>query len=198
IFAIGILHGIEQGRYADDVPVATEVVHEVASRRALYVAVLLHDIAKGRGGDHSELGAEIALRLGPRFGLSDEETETVAWLVRHRLMMSGTAFHRDVNDPATIQDFAEAVQSLERLRLLLLLTVADIRAVGPNVWNAWKAALIRDLYSRTEEVLSGGHDTRGREARIRAAKDAVAEGLSGWPQDEVERFLELGYPAYWL
>jgi [protein-PII] uridylyltransferase len=198
IFALGIVHGIEQGEYADDMPVATEVVHKVSSRRALYVAVLLHDIAKGRGGDHSVLGAEVALKLGPRFGLTDEETETVSWLVLNHLIMSGTAFHRDLNDPKTINDFAEAVQSLERLRLLLVLTVADIRAVGPNVWNAWKATLIRDLYYRTEEVLSGAHDSRGREVRVRAAKDAVAALLDGWSEAEKTAFLDLGYPNYWL
>jgi [protein-PII] uridylyltransferase len=198
IFALGILHGIEKGEYAEDMPVATDVVHKVSSRRALYVAVLLHDIAKGRGGDHSKLGAEVALKLGPRFGLTAEETETVSWLVLNHLIMSGTAFHRDLNDPKTINDFAEAVQSLERLRLLLVLTVADIRAVGPNVWNAWKATLIRDLYYRAEEVLSGGHDSRGREVRIKAAKNAVSDGLAGWKTDDVEAFLDLGYPSYWL
>jgi [protein-PII] uridylyltransferase len=198
IFALGILHGIEKGEYAEEMPVATEVVHKVSSRRALYVALLLHDIAKGRGGDHSVLGAEVALKLGPRFGLTDEETETVSWLVLHHLIMSGTAFHRDLNDPQTINDFAEAVQSLERLRLLLLLTVADIRAVGPNVWNAWKATLIRDLYYRAEDVLSGAHDTRGSGARIQAAKDAVAGRLGDWPEDEVAAFLDLGYPSYWM
>ncbi len=98
----------------------------------LYVAVLLHDIAKGRGGDHSVLGAEVALQLGPRFGLTPEETETVSWLVRYHLVMSRTAFKRDINDPKTIHDFVELVQSVERLRLLLVLTVADIRAVGPD------------------------------------------------------------------
>src|SRR5690606_37669396 len=107
----------------------------IVSRRALYVAVLLHDIAKGRGGDHSVLGAEIAMKLCPRLGMTASETETVAWLVRYHLMMSNFAFKRDVSDPKTVSDFAQQVQSPERLRLLLLLTVADIRAVGPTIWN---------------------------------------------------------------
>ena len=127
----------------DVMPVASEVIHEISSRRALYVAVLLHDIAKGRGGDNSVLGAKIAQRLGPRFGLNAEETETAAWLVRQHLMMSNTAFRRDIDDPQTMSDFVAVVQSPERLRLLLCLTVADIRAVGPSVWNGWKAALLR-------------------------------------------------------
>jgi len=198
IIALGILHRIEKGEFADDMPASSDAIKNIVSRRALYVALLLHDIGKGRGGDHSEIGAQIALRFGPRVGLTAEETETVSWLVRYHLIMSRTAFHRDLNDPKTIQDFTEAVQSLERLRLLLVLTVADIRAVGPNVWNAWKAALIRDLYYAAEERLSGGHDARGRTARIEAAKGAVREKLAKWPAEKIEAFLDLGYPSYWL
>ncbi|HSR71947.1 MAG TPA: [protein-PII] uridylyltransferase, partial [Kiloniellales bacterium] len=198
IFAIGILHRIEQGALKDEVPIASEVVHKVLSRRVLYLAVLLHDIAKGRGGDHSELGAKVAQRLCPRLGLSDEETETVAWLVRHHLAMSDTAFKRDLADPKTIEDFAALVQSPERLRLLLVLTVADIRAVGPNVWSAWKAALLRDLYWRTEEVLSGGVAEEDRRARVEHAKDLLREALSHWPKTELEAHLARGYAPYWL
>ncbi|HEY1259885.1 MAG TPA: [protein-PII] uridylyltransferase, partial [Stellaceae bacterium] len=137
LFAIGILHRIEAGLLADELPLATQLSATIASRRALYVAVLLHDIAKGRGGDHSVLGERVALKLGPRLGLSAEETETVAWLVRWHLLMSATAFKRDIDDPQTTSDFIERVQSPERLKLLLVLTVADIRAVGPHVWNGW-------------------------------------------------------------
>ncbi|WP_081816472.1 [protein-PII] uridylyltransferase [Fodinicurvata fenggangensis] len=198
IFAIGILHDIEQGRLAEEAPIVTDVVHKVLSRRVLYVAVLLHDIAKGRPGDHSEVGAEIAQRLCPRLGLTEEETETVAWLVLHHLKMSDTAFKRDIDDPQTIQSFADLVQSMERLRLLLILTVADIRAVGPNVWSAWKAALLRELYWRTEEVLSGGLITEGRERRVEAAQQALRAQLSDWPAEEVEAHLERGYASYWL
>jgi [protein-PII] uridylyltransferase len=99
IFAIGILRGIEEGKFAESMPVASEVVHKIDSRRALYVALMCHDIAKGRGGDHSILGAEVATKLGPRLGLTPEETETASWLVRYHLIMSRTAFHRDLNDP---------------------------------------------------------------------------------------------------
>ena len=198
IFAIGILHAIERGTLVDDMPVACDVIHKIVSRRALFVALFLHDIAKGRGGDHSKLGAEVALYMCPRLGMTEEETETVAWLVRQHLLMSRVAFHRDLSDPKSIRDFAETVQSLERLRLLLLLTVADIRAVGPNVWNNWKASLLRELYFATEAQLSGGHDGKGREARISAAKEAVREHLAEWPDPDQEWFLDLGYPSYWL
>ena len=198
IFAIGVLHRIEAGALKDEVPIASEVVHKVLSRRVLYLAVLLHDIAKGRGGDHSELGAKVARKLGARLGLSEEETESVAWLVLHHLAMSGTAFKRDLSDPKTIQDFAALVQSPERLRLLLVLTVADIRAVGPNVWTAYKAALLRDLYWRTEEVLSGGVAEESRAARIAHAKADLSEALSDWPKKDLDAHLKRGYGPYWL
>jgi [protein-PII] uridylyltransferase len=198
IFAIGVLHRIEAGALKDEVPIASEVVHKVLSRRVLYLAVLLHDIAKGRGGDHSELGARIARKLGPRLGLSEEESESVAWLVLNHLAMSDTAFKRDLSDSKTIQDFAGLVQSPERLRLLLVLTVADIRAVGPNVWTAYKAALLRDLYWRTEGVLSGGVAEESRAARIEHAKSELREALSDWPKKEVGAHLKRGYAPYWL
>ena len=198
IRAIDIADGIYTGRLRDDHPVACGVVQELESRRALYVAVLLHDIAKGRGGSHSELGADIALDLGPRFGLTDWETETVSWLVRHHLLMSDVAFKRDLDDPKTVADFAAIVQSPERLRLLLILTVADIRAVGPNVWNAWKAGLLRELYWRTQEVLSGDAPEQRRAERVIRAKSRLAERLDDWPEADIEAHLERGQAGYWL
>jgi [protein-PII] uridylyltransferase len=198
IRAIDILHRIETGAYADEMPVVTRVIHEVASRRALYVAVLLHDIAKGRGGDHSEIGARVARKLCPRFGLSPEETETVSWLVLHHLLMSRTAFKRNLEDPKAIADFAEEVQSPERLKLLGVLTAADIRAVGPGVWNNWKAGLLRDLYYRAMERLSGGGSAEERDVRVGRIKADLAARLKGWPPEEVEAHLERGRAAYWL
>jgi [protein-PII] uridylyltransferase len=198
IFAIGILHRIEKGELAADHPRASEVIRQVASRRALYLALLLHDIAKGRGGDHSVIGAEIALRLGPRLGLSAEETETVAWLVRSHLAMSATAFKRDIQDPQAIRAFAELVQSPERLRLLLCLTVADIRAVGPGVWNNWKATLLRELYDRTAEWLAGAYSEEGTMKRVAIAQSRLRDELIDWPEADLAWFLGLGYPAYWL
>jgi len=198
IFALGILYQIEQGALAEEAPIATEVVHKVLSRRVLYLAMLFHDIAKGRPGDHSKTGADIAQKLCPRLGLSAEETETVAWLVEHHLAMSHTAFRRDLEDPQTLSDFTELVQSMERLRLLLVLTVADIRAVGPNTWTSWKAVLLRELYWRSEEVLSGGLATEAWERRVETAKDQLRAALGGWPEAEVEEHLARGDPAYWL
>ena len=198
IEAIRVLNTMERGELSEVAPIASELIDHIQSRRSLYVAMMLHDIAKGRGGDHSVLGAEIALRVGPALGLSAEETETVSWLVLHHLLMSQTAFKRDIDDPKTILDLADTIQSPERLRLLLVLTVADMRAVSAKVWNGWKATLLRELYSRVAEVLAGGLSTTERDVRVQRAKDAAAALLSDWAPEEVERFTSLGYPAYWL
>jgi len=198
LFAIGILHKIEEGQLKDELPLATAIAPTIASRRALYLATLLHDIAKGRGGDHSELGEQIALKLGPRLGLTDEETETVAWLVRWHLLMSGIAFKRDLSDPQTIGDFVERVQSPERLKLLLVLTAADIRAVGPKVWNGWKAALLRELYHAAFDLMTGGIAAVARDSRIAEAQEAARAKLSDFTADEFAAFVARGYPFYWL
>jgi [protein-PII] uridylyltransferase len=196
--AIKVLNTIEAGTLKEVAPVASDLIDQVQSRRALYVALVLHDIAKGRGGDHSVLGAEIALHVGPALGLTAEETEMVSWLVLHHLLLSQTAFSRDIDDPKTILDLADTIQSPERLRLLLILTVADIRAVSPKVWNGWKATLLRELYARVAEVLEGGLSTTERDARINRVKDVVSGMLVDWTPAERENFLTLGYPSYWL
>ena len=177
IRAIGLLAEIEKGGLDEDHPLSTKIMGNLSRRRVLYMSVLLHDIAKGRGGDHSILGAEIALSLCPRLGLNDAETQTVSWLVRHHLAMSATAFKRDISDFKTVQDFAQLVKSPERLRLLLVLTVVDIRAVGPGIWNSWKRQLLGDLFEATEEVLRLGHKQRGRAERIEGKKETVSKIL---------------------
>ena len=197
IRAIGLLARIERGDLREDHPIASEIVGKVLSRRALYVAVLLHDIAKGRGGDHSELGADIALKLCPRFGLDEHETELVSWLVRNHLMMSATAFKRDLADPKTIADFVEIVQSTDRLRQLTLLTIVDIRAVGPGTWNSWKRQLIGTLFDAAEERLRLGHVENGRKDRVKAKKAAVAQRL-GERAPLVEKAGKQFGDAYWI
>ena len=197
IRAIGLLAEIESGELKADHPLSTAIMRQIVSRRVLFVATLLHDIAKGRGGDHSVLGAEVAENLCPRLGLNPAETETVAWLVRYHLLMSATAFKRDLADFKTILDFAQAVQSPERLRLLLVLTVVDIRAVGPGVWNSWKRQLLSDLYEATEEVLRLGHKQRGREERIAAKKEQL-EKLLNLPAHEFTKLAKRLPDAYWI
>ena len=195
--AIGLLAGIENGREKEAHPLASGIADQIVSRRALRVAVLLHDIAKGRGGDHSVLGAEVAERLCPRFGLDPAETETVAWLVRWHLLMSATAFKRDLSDFKTVLDFAGAVASPERLRLLLTLTVVDIRAVGPGTWNGWKRQLLAELYEAAEEVLRLGHKQRGRAERIAAKQRRLAETL-GWDEARFAAFVARLPEPYWI
>lgn len=197
IRAIGLLARIEKGELRAEHPLSTAIMRQIVSRRVLYVAVLLHDIAKGRGGDHSELGAEVALRLCPRLGLTEAETDTVAWLVRHHLLMSATAFKRDLADWKTIADFTETVASLERLRLLLVLTVVDIRAVGPGVWNAWKAQLLTSLYNAAEEVLRLGHKQKGRAERI-AARKASLRAAIGWDDPGFNAYAGRLPDSYWI
>jgi len=197
IRAIGLLSQIERGELGEDHPLATEVLPQLGSRNVLYVSTLLHDIAKGRGGDHSVLGAEIALKLCPRLGMSDDETELTSWLVRWHLLMSSTAFKRDLSDPKTITDFVDQVQTIERLRQLMLLTIVDIRAVGPGIWNSWKRQLLAELYELSEERIRLGHKRHGRKERIAAKKVKVAELLGAeahFIEDLADRFDD----AYWI
>lgn len=198
IQAIGLLAKIERGELKKEHPVSSEVIHKISSRRALYLAVLFHDIAKGRGGDHSVLGARVAKRVCPRLGLDPEECETVEWLVAEHLIMSDVAQKRDLNDPKTIDDFVEKVQSPERLRLLLCLTVVDMRATGPNVWNNWKAQLLRELYHGAGDVMSGGQLTDARADRVAAAKERLRDALADWSDADIEAHMDRGYAGYWL
>ncbi|MFO1072997.1 MAG: [protein-PII] uridylyltransferase [Geminicoccaceae bacterium] len=203
IRAIDILSQIERGELGEELPLSTEVMPKLLSRREIYVATFLHDIAKGRGGDHSVLGEQIAKKVCPRLGLSDDATETVAWLVRQHLVMSRFAFKRDSEDPQTIADFVSIVQSPERLKLLLVLTVTDIRAVGPNVWNGWKGQLLRELYQEAMAAMAAG-DPQGRRARrIERAQRKLAEALGElpegpWPAEAIEAYLARHDPRYWL
>lgn len=161
--AVEYIHDIEIGRLEEDHPLSTEIFPRITHRRALYLAMLLHDTGKGQGDQQIE-GAKASRAACLRLGLEREEAELVAWLVGNHLEMSDTAQRRDISDPKTVLDFAQNVGSVERLRLLLVLTVADIRAVGPGVWNAWKGQLLRELYYATEAALRGG---RTDEAGIR-------------------------------
>jgi [protein-PII] uridylyltransferase len=196
--AIGILSEVEKGKQRDEYPLAHELMGKLKSRNALYMSVFLHDIAKGRDEDHSDAGAAIARRLCPRLGMSEGETETVAWLVQNHLVMSDVAQRRDIADPRTVRDFADLVQGPERLRMLYVLTVVDIKAVGPGVWNGWKGQLLRQLYFETEALLQGGESALNRKARVAEAKEALAARLSDWSKAAVDRYLKRHGDAYWL
>ena len=199
IRCIGVLAEIERGDGEKVHPLSHTLMPGLKkSREALYVAVLLHDIAKGRPEDHSEAGARIARRICPHMGLSVADTETVAWLVENHLVMSMTAQTRDLNDRKTIEDFAAIVQSVERLKMLLILTVCDIRGVGPGVWNGWKGQLLRTLYYETELLLTGGFSEVSRAQRTAAARERLAEALADWPETARNRYVGQHYENYLL
>jgi [protein-PII] uridylyltransferase len=196
--AIGVLADIDAGRLKDEHPVANEIFPTLQSRRALYVALFLHDSGKGREVDHSIAGAAIARDLCPRLGLTEAETGTVSWLIEQHLLMSNVAQHRDISDPRTIESFAASVQTLERLKLLLVMTVCDIKAVGPGVWNGWKGQLLRTLYWETEVILAGGHSARNRKERVLAAQDALRQEMPQLSDERFAAYAQRHFPAYWL
>jgi [protein-PII] uridylyltransferase len=198
IRAVGNVAAIERGELKADHPVSSDVIKRIKSRDVLYCAILLHDIAKGLQGNHSIVGAEIAEPLCIRLGLSPEDASAVAWLVRNHLVMSDTAQRRDLSDPNTVRDFVTTVQSPEMLRLLLVLTVADIRAVGPGVWNGWKGQLLRELYYEAESAMSGGDAAPARAARISEAKEKLARRIADLPTEPRERTLSRYKDSYWI
>ena len=167
-------------------------------RAVIYITTLLHDIAKGRPEDHSIAGAKVARRLCPRLGFSAADTELVAWLIEEHLTMSTVAQSRDLSDRKTIENFAAVVQSVEQMKLLTILTTADIRGVGPGVWNGWKAQLLRTLYYETEPVLTGGFSEVNRAQRIAVAQAEFRAAFTEWPEAELNAYIARQYPAYWL
>ncbi|MEO1554435.1 MAG: [protein-PII] uridylyltransferase, partial [Pseudomonadota bacterium] len=175
---------------------AKQLYGKIENRRALYLAMLLHDTGKGLGDQQVE-GMKTARRACRRLGLDKAETELIAWLVGNHLEMSETAQKRDIADPRTIVTFAEKVMDLEHLRLLYILTVADIRAVGPNVWNTWKGQLLGDLYHNTEAALRGGRtDESSVTAELKSRADSnrklVLDRLGSLPHVMLEMD-----EAYW-
>lgn len=197
IRAVSLLSQIDRGELSEDHPLANDIIHKVVSRKVLYMAVLLHDIAKGRDGDHSEIGAEVAREVCPQFGFDTAETELIAWLVLNHLVFSDYAQTRDISDPQTIQTFCDLIQSPERLRLLLILTVADIRAVGPGVWNGWKGELLRQLYYEAERILTGGHSEQSA-SRVEHRQAVLTDALGDMGEEQRQKFFTRLEDHYWL
>ena len=196
---IGVLAEIESGENTE-FALSNDLFRTIQPRHRdlLYIALFLHDIAKGRIEDHSIAGARIARKLCPRFGCTPAETETIAWLIEQHLTMSSVAQSRDLSDRKTIENFAAVVQSLERMKLLTILTTCDIRAVGPGVWNGWKAQLLRALYYETEPAVTGGFSEVNRAQRVSIAQTELRRELKDWPAEELDRYIARQYPAYWL
>lgn len=199
IRCIGFLQDIERGGI-EEFALASDLMRKSRPehRAVIYIATLLHDVAKGRPEDHSIAGAKVARRLCPRLGFSPADTELVAWLIEEHLTMSTVAQSRDLSDRKTIENFAAVVQSVEQMKLLTILTTADIRGVGPGVWNGWKAQLLRSLYYETEPVLTGGFSEVDRGKRLAAAHAEFRMAFAEWPKDELDAYIARHYPAYWL
>ena len=158
IFVIRNLRRFALDKHRDEFPFCNLVYEKLENPRLLYLAALFHDIAKGRGGDHSELGAEEATRFCVQHKLNRKETRIVSQLVRDHLLMSMTAQRKDISDPDVVRDFAQRVGSMNMLNYLYLLTVADIRSTNPKLWNNWKDALLKQLYRATKMVIRRGLD----------------------------------------
>ena len=183
-------------RRIEPVPQVHELFELIENRRALYLAMLLHDTGKGKGDQQVE-GMKTARKACQRLGLPEDETDLVVWLVGHHLEMSETAQKRDISDPRTVAKFAGMVGSLERLRLLFILTIADIKAVGPGVWNAWKGQLLTDLYHNTAAALRGGRtDEAGVQAELEARAERRREELTERIGIVPPIMLDME-PAYW-
>ncbi|SFR46610.1 UTP--GlnB (protein PII) uridylyltransferase, GlnD [Yoonia tamlensis] len=197
IQCISNLAQIERKELIEELPVASGILERGLNRKVLYVALLLHDIGKGQDEDHSIFGAQIARKVAPRLGLSKKDCATVEWLIRYHLLMSDVAQKRDISEPRTVRGFAKAVKSVERLDLLTVLTVCDIRGVGPGTWNNWKAVLIRNLYKATKSALQNGLEDLNRDTREAEAKRALRAAIADWPAKDIKTEISRHYGPYW-
>ena len=199
IFTISNLHSLKNGDFIEFAPLTSNEILKIKSNKALFVAMLLHDIAKGQKGDHSENGAHIAIRVCPRFGLNIQDTKMVIWLVKNHLLMSKTAFKYELGDPKVIKSFSQKVRSLDKLRSLLALTVADIKGVGPDVWNDWKGALIKELYIKTFEILKPKQEMSEITEPLKTSKELLTRYLikKGLKNYYIKKYFDKYYDNYW-
>ncbi len=199
IFTISNLHSLRSGKFSDFAPLTSSAILEIKSYKSLFVAMLLHDIAKGKKGDHSENGSLIASKICPRLGLNKEETKMVEWLVLHHLLMSKTAFRYELGDPKVIKNFAKQIRSIDKLKSLLALTVADIRGVGPDVWNDWKGALIKELYIKTYDLLKPPQEISKITEPLKSSKELLIRYLNnkGVNDLDIKTYCSKFYNNYW-
>ena len=187
---------LEQNQLVEDLPVASDILKKGLNRRVLYLALLLHDIGKGRTEDHSKLGSKLASKVCIRLKLKKSESDLIEWLVKNHLLMSDVAQKRDLSDPKTVRDFARLVESRTKLKLLTVLTVCDIRGVGPGVWNNWKAQLLRNLYFLTYNALSAGMKDTCDVIKEEQSKSNLTQKLNGWEPKEIKKELGRHYKSY--
>ncbi len=208
IRTFSVLSVLERAEPPRNLTHAAQVAGRVRSKHLLRLALLLHDIGKGHAGEHATVGAEMARGVCSRLGLSEDDTQNVVWLVEHHLYLAEMSLRRDLGDPQTITDIVTCVQTPERLRLLYVLTVCDINAIGPTVWTARKARLLENAFELTGTVLSGeGTDgpseisievAEATLTRIDAAEAKFRERVADWPPEEVDAFVERSYSQFWV
>lgn len=200
IQCISVLNQIEQQELTEDLPLASDILKQGVNRKVLYLALLLHDIGKGRPEAHEIIGAKLAKKVCKQLRMDNTDTETVVWLVRNHLLMSDVAQKRDISDPRTVRDFANHVRTKKNLNLLTVLTVCDIRGVGPDRWNNWKAVLIRQLHSLTMDHLNEGSEavSKSRQERIKEAQALFSKRVRHVKGDEIAQEVDRHYAGFWL
>lgn len=192
MFLVRNLRRFTVAKFTDEFPLCSKIIKNIPKQELLYLAGFFHDIGKGRGGDHSTLGSADAEKFGQSHGLSQYDTNLVTWLVQNHLMMSTTAQRKDISDPDVVNDFAEMIGSQERLDYLYLLTVADIRATSPTLWNSWKDSLLADLYYTTSRAFRRGlQNPLDQSERIAETKSIALKQLLG------QHFTEARIIAFW-
>ncbi|HVO93756.1 MAG TPA: [protein-PII] uridylyltransferase [Terriglobales bacterium] len=194
---------LKAGDYLDNLPLLTQLAREAEKIELLFLGLMFHDIGKGFGGGHSEIGARMVRSIAHRMRLNADDGALVEFLVRHHLLMTHTAFRRDLEDEKTIFDFAKTMGSVNNLKMLYLLTFADVKAVGPDVWNPWKASLLGELYVKTlnllEEVEKGEFQRQDLRAVLRRIQARVRRELTkNYAEDKVEKFLAVMPERYFL
>jgi len=200
IFVVREIENLLNYKYENEFPLLTKTAESVVKRHILYLSCLLHDAGKGSGKNHSEKGADIIKRVAGRMGLSGEDAEQLKFLVRHHLIMPHFSQRRDIHDPGLVERFAELVKSQETLSLLYLLTFADIRSVGPEVWTSWKAMLLRELYLRTAKLLETGEYTKAsmEDRRKGVINKIVKMAKKDVSEEEVKNILKKMPDSYFL
>jgi [protein-PII] uridylyltransferase len=199
LFVVSNLRRLAMPKYNEELPALSQIMQSLPRQELAYLAALFHDIAKGRGGDHSELGAVDAEAFCLEQGLGRYEARLVAWLVKYHLILSITAQKKDISDPEVIHDFARRVGDQAHLDYLYVLTVADVRGTNPKLWNAWKARLFEEFYERTKQALRRGLETPvDQDELIRETQAGARARLPDVPAGRIERVWSQWTEAYFL
>jgi [protein-PII] uridylyltransferase len=199
LFVVSNLRRLAMPKFNDELPDLSQIMQSLPRQEIAYLAALFHDIAKGRGGDHSELGAVDAEAFCLEQGLGRYEARLVAWLVRNHLILSITSQKKDISDPDIIHEFATRVGDQVHLDYLYVLTVSDVRGTNPKLWNAWKARLFEEFYERTKRALRRGLETPvDQEELIRETQEQARAKMPDVPQDRITEVWSQWTEAYFL